>query len=297
MELEKFRNYLLGEGYAASTIRKYYNLLEDLEETHGFDLDEIDDNYKIAEFVHKLDRTRIAKNNISKAINCYLKFRNNDYRLKLKQHSGKKDTWIPTEEQKEQLLNVSFSNTWFTNRNQLILRVLFETGMRVSDVATLRFDDVRKRTRDGKVQYYISMEEEKGDKLYRVYISKDLYEEIGRYEKFYSSSGYIFESEKKGHEHLSTKGIRDVCYSAARKTGDEEVIENFHPHTCRHYRAIELLSEGIDVKHVRDFLGHSDISTTQRYLDDTDDLLFENLSSKDKHFKRYNKSLEVEEDG
>lgn len=288
MNIDRFRNYLLGEGYATTTIRKYSNLLKGIEEQHKFDIDQVDDNYKIAEFLHKLDRTRVAKNNLAKAINCYLKFRNKDYRLKLKHHKGTRDTWIPTKEQKEKLLSVNFSNLYYTTRNKLLLRILFEAGLRAGVASRLRFKDIKKRSRKGMTEYYIMVRRGKGGKDRRVPISKDLFEDIEYYESHYRGSEYIFDSNRG--PHISDKTVRQIFYKAAEKTEDEDLIENFHPHSCRHYRAIELLEEDINLKSVRDFLGHESLETTQQYLEAGDDLLYQELRSKDKYFNKKNKT-------
>ena len=63
-----------------------------------------------------------------------------------------------------------------------------------------------------------------------------------------------------------------------------------HPHAARHYRAVELLEQGINLKAVRDFLGHESLETTQRYLEGENDMVYKELSSKDKYFQRENKS-------
>jgi len=288
MELDRFRNYLLGEGYAPSTIRKYYNLLEGVKEEHDFSLDKIEDNYKIAEFVHKLDRTRVARNNLCKAINAYMKFKGRDYRLKLKQQKGTRDRWIPTLEQKEKLLSVKFSNRYYTERNRLLIRVLFECGLRAAECASLKFSDVKKRKRKGRKQYYVMVEEGKGGKDRRVFISEGLYQDIRNFEKFYSGSEWIFGNGKGDHIHHKT--VRQIVYNSAEKTGDEKLIDEMHPHAARHYRAVELLEQGINLKAVRDFLGHESLETTQRYLEGENDMVYKELSSKDKYFQKGNKS-------
>ena len=49
----------------------------------------------------------------------------------------------------------------------------------------------------------------------------------------------------------------------AQKAGLEEIT----PHTIRHSFAVQLVSEGVDLKTVQEVMGHSDIATTQVYVE------------------------------
>jgi integrase/recombinase XerD len=57
---------------------------------------------------------------------------------------------------------------------------------------------------------------------------------------------------------------RDMLKSRARKAGIEKRV---HPHGLRHTCAVDLLREGLDVKLIQRQFGHSDLQTTDRYLD------------------------------
>jgi Site-specific recombinase XerD len=65
---------------------------------------------------------------------------------------------------------------------------------------------------------------------------------------------------------LSTQAVRNLVAKYARLAGIEK---NITPHVFRHTFASLLLEEGVDIKYIQDFLGHSSISTTQIYLHTT----------------------------
>ena len=278
MDLEKFKSWMLGESYSMETIKGYVRYLKQIQSE--IDIDELDEYFEVAKYLHEAEFSRHQKNNIAKAVNAYLKMKGVDYRLKLDKRSGPRDIWIPSDEQKKQLLEVSpWKNRYYNERNNLMLRILFEAGLRAEEVVSLRFSDL-KRKKDVD-RHYIHVKMGKGGKDRIVPVSEDLYEEIKKFEKYYSSSKWIFDNGN--NEPLSSKTVRQICYQAAEATEEEDLNENFHPHACRHYRAVELLDEDVNLEAIRRFLGHSSLETTKQYLSGSDNLIFKEFEKKDKH--------------
>jgi site-specific recombinase XerD len=123
----------------------------------------------------------------------------------------------------------------------------------------------------------------KGNKDRIVPISRSLFQDINHFEKYYSTSSYLFDNSQGGH--LSPKTVRQICYKAARATEDDDLIDNFHPHAARHFRAVQLIENDINLEAVRRFLGHSSLETTKEYLRGSDSLLFDEFKKKDPNFK------------
>ncbi len=127
MNIEKFKNWMLAENYSVETIKSYTRYLRQIED--DVDLDELDEYYEVARYLHDSDFPRNQKNNVAKAVNAYLKMLGVDYRLKLDKRKGYKDTWIPTAEHKKELLKVRpWKNRYYNERNSLLLEVIFEAG-------------------------------------------------------------------------------------------------------------------------------------------------------------------------
>lgn len=84
------------------------------------------------------------------------------------------------------------------------------------------------------------------------------------------------------------RGINPPPNSAGRicrEVREQVDVPNFHHHSCRHYRAIELLEQSVSTEAVQRFLDHEELSTTQEYLRGSREIVFKELCSKDKIMK------------
>ena len=71
---------------------------------------------------------------------------------------------------------------------------------------------------------------------------------------------YVFITTRKGKYILRT--IEKIIENAPQKAGIKKKVT---PYTSRHSFATHLLENGIDIRYIKEFLGHSDISTTLIY--------------------------------
>lgn len=275
MDLKSFDLWMYSNAYAESTRERRISLLRNM----GFDLDELGD-LEIAKALKELPRKDEAKNNLVKAINLYLKFRNREFRLKYKPKGGEKDLWIPTPDEREKLIGVTWPDQTETAKKRLLLRVLFEGGLRAGEVRVLKYTDVRSRRIDGTDYTYLNVIG-KGNKERQVPISRDLYTAIIHYKMFYKERGeYLFANRWNGRA-ISQNWVGKVCREAGKAAG----VKRFHPHAARHYRAVELLKEGVNLEAVRRFLGHSRLNTTQIYLRSAQSIVFTEIGFKDRYFQ------------
>lgn len=79
-----------------------------------------------------------------------------------------------------------------------------------------------------------------------------------------SDNDALFISNRKGGDRLSGRRVEQIterCLIRAGLAG-----RGFTPHTLRHTRATNLSNAGIPTAHLRDILGHANISSTERYL-------------------------------
>ena len=147
-------------------------------------------------------------------------------------------------------------------RDITILELLFAGGLRVSELCRLQFGDF-------SGDHLAIRIDGKGNKERTLYLENiEVVKALNRYLIFRDASGvespYVFIT--KFHKPLSTQAVRNLVEKYAKLAGLDKKIT---PHIFRHSFASLLLEEGVDIKYIQDFLGHSSISTTQIYLHTT----------------------------
>ncbi len=143
-------------------------------------------------------------------------------------------------------------------RDKAMLELLYATGMRVSELISLKLEDVNLTMnyilcRDANKERVIPIENAAKSALEH-YIK-------GARESMCGGSEYLF-TNMKG-QPMTRQGFWKLIKSYAKKAGIDKDIT---PHMIRHSFASHLVSNGADLKAVQEMLGHSDISTTQIYL-------------------------------
>lgn len=148
-------------------------------------------------------------------------------------------------------------------RNTLIMILLFDTGMRNSELCDLKMDDIR--------ETYIHIIG-KGKKTRYVPITPIINKALIRYlrvrenyirDKIAYQREYLLLSQKG--KRLTPEALEHIMKQAAEMVKIRPQIR-VSPHTCRHYYAQSQLKNGCDLYTVSRLLGHSKVETTKRYL-------------------------------
>jgi len=151
-------------------------------------------------------------------------------------------------------------------RDKVIFETLYSTGMRISELVGLQVGDVdmhreiMKVTGKGSKQRLVPMYGSLAERM-RTYI--DIRHNTLVKER---DDGWLFLSRngKKLNREYVWMLVKKYCERAGVK-------KNVSPHTLRHSFPTHLLTNGADLRTIQIFLGHSDLSTTQRYTQVTDD--------------------------
>jgi integrase/recombinase XerD len=163
----------------------------------------------------------------------------------------------------EKLLELPDQTTPLGLRDRAMLEVLYSTGLRVSELTSLRVMDL-----DMKVGCVRCIG--KGDKERIVPVGRKALAIVEKYLRDGrtaligtmrgSAGAYLFVNRRGGR--ISRVGVWKIFSSYGRKAGLRVPLT---PHMLRHSFATHLLERGADLRSVQLMLGHSDISTTQIY--------------------------------
>ncbi|MCF0241049.1 MAG: tyrosine-type recombinase/integrase [Treponema sp.] len=169
---------------------------------------------------------------------------------------------------------------WET-RDKAIFEMFYSSGCRVSELTNLKFSDFT----DG---YHAALIRGKGNKDRYVYFCEDAQKALLNYlddrrNLFVNLNKedlceFIFVNQRG--THISVRGISWIL---SRYSGPEGTNHQISPHALRHTFATSMLGNGADVRIVQELLGHSSVSTTQRYTHITTEKLIETYNKAHPH--------------
>lgn len=160
----------------------------------------------------------------------------------------------------EKLLSAPNDQTLLGARDRAILETLYSTGIRVSELVGINFDDI-----DETGQAIVIRG--KGRKERIVPLGTHAMAAIAQYTKTMQANSIPSEAVdplfiNKHKTRLSTRSVRRKVSKYLEQVGLDPSIS---PHTLRHSFATHLLDNGADLRSVQELLGHQSLSTTQVY--------------------------------
>lgn len=179
-----------------------------------------------------------------------------------------------TQPEVNKLCNEPINNEllWQT-RDHAIFTMLYSSGCRISEITNLTLDDFMDN-------FHSAIVTGKGSKQRKVFFEEESRKALGVYlrdrrkviiENQISNPTKQLFINQKGMP-LTTGGIRFILNKYTSTAGTNRHV---NPHAFRHTFATTMLNNGADVRMVQEMLGHSSISTTQRYTHVTTEKLIE----------------------
>ncbi len=141
-------------------------------------------------------------------------------------------------------------------RDQLLLRLLYVSGVRVSELAQLKWCDLMPRAEAGQITVF-----GKGGKTRAILLKPKTWNALWALRGEAGAVDPVFRSQKGGH--LDVSQIRRIVYAAAKRAGLPKKVS---PHWLRHAHASHALDRSAPIHLVQATLGHASVSTTGRYL-------------------------------
>jgi integrase/recombinase XerD len=141
-------------------------------------------------------------------------------------------------------------------RNAAILRLLYVAGLRVSELCSLKWKDLRARNEGGQVTVM-----GKRGKTRSILVPEKTWMILTALRDGAAEDAPVFQSRRRGPLHPSQ--ILRIVKAAAKKAG---IAKEISPHWFRHAHASHALDRQAPISLVQATLGHADVSSTGRYL-------------------------------
>ena len=170
------------------------------------------------------------------------------------------------------LMELPELNTFIGSRDRAILEMFYSTGMRISELSTLQMEFMNlgsKKVRvlgKGKKERWLPLGEKAITALNKYLSQRETL--IQKMKPDSLPSAVFLNTRSNG---LTSRGIRKIV----GKYLDQLVSGRHSPHSIRHSFATHLLEGGADLRTIQEMLGHSSLSTTQKYTHLTVDRLIE----------------------
>ena len=177
----------------------------------------------------------------------------------------KKEICYLTKEEMDSLLNACETSTPNGSRDYLMLLLLYNSGMRVSEMISLQGRDAIFSS-NGQCHLRIMG---KGRKERTVPLWQTTTKCLVQYmnENGIQSNDYLLSG--RNVNHLTRSGVRYRIDCIVKKASNENTSlknKSISPHVFRHSTAMSLLQSGIDISTIAIWLGHESIETTHQYM-------------------------------
>lgn len=291
-EIKNFQSYLfVKKNLSNKTIESYGNDLFSLEKylsSININLKEAS-NANINDYLKTLNLKTKSYNRKITAIKEFYKYlisSNHTLNLKIdKIEHIKNDIKYPLIIKKDDIGKMieTFDNSLIGYRNKTIILLLYISGLRVSELSNLTYGDIN--FKEGYIRCIGKGNKEKiiiiGDLL--SYCLDNYTNNIRNKLLLGLNSPYVFANAEG--EKLSRQTIYNIIKKASL---DANIKLNVSPHTLRHCFASHMLENGADIRSIQEMLGHSNIATTQIYLN------ISKQAIKKEYFEKFNDYLQEE---
>lgn len=284
--IERFLSYLEHEkNYSSLTILNYRkDLMEFLELINNKDLSKVvkDDVRIYLKILFDNDNKASTVSRKISTLKSFYKFMKENKFISINPVSSikypKKEKNLPKFVQYNELedLILISKNGELGDRNNLIIELMYSTGVRVSELVNIKISDIdftNKRIRilgKGSYERFVFFGEYANEALVK-YISEKRIQLLKGQE-----NDYLF-LNKDGRK-ITTRGVFKVIDNIIKETSIKTKVS---PHTLRHTFATHLLDNGCDLRSVQEMLGHKNINSTEVYTHVTSERL------KDVYFKSH----------
>lgn len=269
------------KGASSNTIASYKNDLKDFKnfiDSKALKLTDVTET-TVRQFVQSLTQKQLATKSIARKISALRHFFLFLHEEKIIVHNPTLSIDIPkmsrtipqvfSENDIETLLTHCYKNTTHAGiRNTAMLELLYASGMRVSELISLKIQQLKIQKQNREIMPYILIKG-KGNKERIVVLNHKAIEALQKYLsiiRFFSNTPenpWLFPSKTSLEGHMTRQYFAKILKKLSTETNIDP--SKISPHKIRHSFATHLLNNGADLRTIQELLGHKDISTTQIY--------------------------------
>ena len=273
--IRSFLDYITNErNYSYHTIRSYKNDLKNFSEflnKYDCKLNIVNiDRSAIQFYIQSISKKKITGKTLQRkvsTIKSLYRFLSDreiiDYNISELIELPKADKKLPnllSQKEIDKLMQLPDLNTVFGLRDKSILEILYSTGLRISELISIKLDDINI---DNKVIKVFG----KGSKERYVLLGKEALNSLSDYLNNIntkSENSIFLYPAVNGNvdKHISQRTMFNIIKKYLIMISNNEKLS---PHSLRHSFATHLLDNGADLLAVKDLLGHEDLSSTQIY--------------------------------
>lgn len=264
--------------HSKNTIINYQGDIVDFYEYVNHDILNISKD-NVSEYLNKLYEEKLSKSSIARKLTSLRMFYDYLVDMNITEENcfksiknPKKDKVLPKlvkDNDVQKMFLIPDTRKAIGQRNLLVIRMLYATGIRVSELVDIKIKDINIYDHTIRIMG-------KGSKermvIFGEYTEDDLkkYLKDGRMELDKKHSEYLL-LNKDGNK-LSDRYVRKIIDDIIIKASIEMHIS---PHMLRHTFATQMLNNGADLVCVKDLLGHESLNTTSIYTHVSDDKIRE----------------------
>lgn len=248
IDIEGFRNFLYEEEMAKNTIEAYVRGINQYSKLYKTVTKPNVINFK--QFLVEHYKPQTVNLRLT-SILAYCKYKGIE--MKIKHIKEPKKTYIEnviSKEQYEKLINGLKSDNNYRWYYHILL--LAKTGARISEAVRITKKDII----TGSVTMHTKAH------MRTIYFPKSLQDELSDYIASMKDDDFIMQNSKG--KSITSRGVSGKLFEFAGKYGIPK--ENMHPHSFRHFFAIEFLKRNSNIALLADLLGHGSVNVTQLYL-------------------------------
>jgi len=142
-------------------------------------------------------------------------------------------------------------------KHRAMLTVMYSAGLRRMELLQLKPGDIDSE------RMLIKVKQGKGKKDRYTLLSSKALDLLRLHYRFNRPKTFLFEPNGRAGMEVSDRTIDQIVKQSAERA---KITKNISCHTLRHSFATHLLEKGVNIKLIQEFLGHTSIKTTSRYL-------------------------------